>query len=307
MSQKGYITSVFGDEDIVKSKVSGKILVYGLNPRRIKKAIDTSSPDSFIIIKADSAFSHIFISPPPYHFSIIRKILWVLKQKTIFKSNISDLKEVLNSNKVRKIWVESEATSLDLVKFCPNLSRKIYTLPQIAPDSEAEFLASKNKKTKIFSTFCYVGRMTDYRQKRADRLIVMGLLNRIFHSNLTITAAGPYTKTFKFLAKIANIQLLGPINYDGVKELMRNCDALLLLSDYEGAPNVIAEALAIGINVVMLPLRGIVEWRGDNSLIYFPSKFSIFSLFGELLKSELRSSSRSLPLDNNSIYRMLIE
>lgn len=88
---------------------------------------------------------------------------------------------------------------------------------------------------------------------------------------LLIVGDGPYRQTLEKLTKENGadgiVSFEGRKNKDEVKEYYRSADILILPSLSEGMPNVVLEAMACGLPVVMTPCEGSKELIDGNGII----------------------------------------
>lgn len=96
--------------------------------------------------------------------------------------------------------------------------------------------------------------------------------------NLTVVGEGPYRKNLEKL--VSNMQLeqsvsfAGHIKKESILQYYHNADIFILPSESEGMPNVVLEAMAVGLPVVMTPCEGSQELIEGNGAIVSIDEFS---------------------------------
>jgi glycosyltransferase involved in cell wall biosynthesis len=102
----------------------------------------------------------------------------------------------------------------------------------------------------------YVGRLT--RSKGVDTLVQA--MRRCPHEHLTIVGDGPDRPRLQKAARgVPNISFAGRVEPQLVPELMRGVKLLVLPSRQEGQPNVILEAMALGVPVLATRVGGVPD------------------------------------------------
>lgn len=95
---------------------------------------------------------------------------------------------------------------------------------------------------------------------------------------LLIVGDGPYRETLEKLTKENGVDCFvsfeGRKNKDEVRDYYRNADLFILPSLSEGMPNVVLEAMASGLPIVMTPCEGSKELIDGNGIISKPNGFS---------------------------------
>lgn len=96
--------------------------------------------------------------------------------------------------------------------------------------------------------------------------------------HLTIVGDGPYKSILKDIAKKEKIEqyvsFVGYKNKEQIVAYYQNADIFVLPSKKEGMPNVVLEAMACGLPIVMSPCEGSAELIRDNGLIVVPEQFA---------------------------------
>jgi len=95
---------------------------------------------------------------------------------------------------------------------------------------------------------------------------------------LVIVGNGPYKDTLEYLAKKYNaeifVQFEGQKNKDELLRYYQNADVFILPSKWEGMPNVVLEAMACGLPIVMTPCEGSAELIRNNGYVVSAEEFS---------------------------------
>lgn len=96
--------------------------------------------------------------------------------------------------------------------------------------------------------------------------------------HLTVVGDGPYRNTLEEMAKEEGIKQY--ISFEGHKKkkqvvaFYQNADIFLLPSEREGMPNVVLEAMACGLPIVMTPCEGSAELIQDNGVAVLQERFA---------------------------------
>lgn len=110
---------------------------------------------------------------------------------------------------------------------------------------------------------CYVGALRDL--KRVD--VILRALAKLPEVRLALVGGGPEADALASLARELNlvqrVRFVGPQPHERVPDWMAAADAVVLVSEHEGTPNVLIEALALGVPVVATPVGGIPELVGE--------------------------------------------
>lgn len=95
---------------------------------------------------------------------------------------------------------------------------------------------------------------------------------------LIIVGNGPYRKTLENLTNECGagkfVQFEGQRNKDELLRYYQNADVFILPSEQEGMPNVVLEAMACGLPIVMTPCEGSKELIGNNGYVVPVEAFS---------------------------------
>ena len=164
-------------------------------------------------------------------------------------------------SKVDRFICMSDDMIIDLEKNFGIRRERIEKIPNFVSIKNLDKKVNETKKTK--TNFICVGRI--HHQKGYDILIEsLKYTNQNF--KISIFGWGDNKLLKKYIELINKNNLQDCINFRGRKNaypnLMRNYDALILPSRYEGFPNVAIEAMSLGIPVLALPFKG-----GINEII----------------------------------------
>ena len=130
-------------------------------------------------------------------------------------------------------------------------------------------------------------------ERKGLQFVIPGLKEIIENSDkkirLTVVGDGPYRGQLEKMALENDVT--GYISFEGYKNktelpgYYHNADVFILPSKKEGMPNVVLEALACGLPVVMTPCEGAEELVDDNGLVARQQDF--VKALGGLLHNEI--------------------
>lgn len=162
----------------------------------------------------------------------------------------------------------------------------------------------------------FVGRL-EIRQKQIVKTIeaLCKATKLLPNCSVTIFGDGPNKKDVKEIIYTENcnetIKIEGPIEQDQIQERIRNHNIIVLLSDYEGTPGAIMDAMAVGIVPVCLKCPGGIEelvidnktglLANDRSESFF-EKLSLLSQNTKLFEN-LSMAARKHVIDNYSLHK----
>ncbi len=119
----------------------------------------------------------------------------------------------------------------------------------------------------------YLGRMIE-EQKRVSRLVELVTVLNERGDKFEFTLAGSgrdLPKVQAALAKVPNVRILGEIPNSETRELLRSQDVMVILSDYEGLPLSLLEAMGEGVVPVVSDLEsGLRQVVTDETGIRVP-------------------------------------
>jgi glycosyltransferase involved in cell wall biosynthesis len=131
---------------------------------------------------------------------------------------------------------------------------------------------------------------------------------------LVIVGDGPERKELECLISElgveSSVSFAGPVPPDDVVRYMEAADALVLCSLSEGRPNVVLEAMAVGLAVVATAIQGVTEIidDGKSGLLFEPTDVAVLADHLEKLRREpdlrlqLATEARSWIRDQNLFW-----
>lgn len=205
-----------------------------------------------------------------------KKIQWMHTDYALWRE-FSDWTKSITRNdgslyqRFDKIVCLSEHSKGRFVKIHPHLAAKTTVIRNLIPVDE---IIEKSKQpcpvqiaSNIFSIVT-VGRLEQ--EKRFDRILQICLALCKLGLNFKWYIIGEGTLRTKLEKEVAKLCLSGVVTLTGRLEnpysLMRRCDLFALLSDYEGLPVTIDEALALGLPVIATAVGGIPEQLDNGEL-----------------------------------------
>ena len=107
----------------------------------------------------------------------------------------------------------------------------------------------------------YIGRLST--TKGVDVLIAA--MRHCLHEQLTIIGDGPERATLEQSAsQLSNVRFLGRLPHARVQEYLAQARVLALASHYEGQPNVLMEAMSLGVPIVATRVGGVPDLIEDR-------------------------------------------
>lgn len=126
--------------------------------------------------------------------------------------------------------------------------------------------------------------------------------NKMVH--LTIVGEGPYRNTLEDIVKKENVEHhVSFVGYKDKKQVVsyyQDADIFVFPSKKEGMPNVVLEAMACGLPIVMSPCEGSVELIQDNGRIVAPEQFAeviIMLCNDQELRTQMGIESRKMVVE----------
>ena len=295
--------SIFNITFIVLTKVNDELL--SSLPTHIKflhlgkKTVLSSLPHLISLIrrkKPDIVFSnlnHLNLALCVCSVFLPRRTQLVARESTIISANLHHYRyphfwallfRIFYRN-FAKIVCQSSAMQHDLVEnfnvraektIIVNNPLDIKTIKKSATISAVQLKQNPDdQRVQLVS----VGRFRP--EKRFDRLVeAIAFLNSdLYH--LTCVGDGSELETVK--AQVAELGLNSQISFVGFQKnpypYIQAADALILSSDYEGAPNVVLEALGLNIAVVTTPAKGgVAEMVADHKRAVMADALTAVSL-----------------------------
>lgn len=181
---------------------------------------------------------------------------------------------ILLSPFIKKIWSNANAlvaNSIGLKKLATDFyDRKTVEIIPNGIDTSVYF--PKPDENKDIINILFVSRLIE----RKGLQYIIPQLNYIqkncsYNIRLTVVGNGPYRETLEILAKKNHCSNL--ISFEGQKEkteivsYYQDADLFILPSAKEGMPNVVLEAMACGLPIVMTPCQGSDELISENGII----------------------------------------
>lgn len=173
---------------------------------------------------------------------------------------------------IRLLWKNADAliaNSNELKKFAEAFySKKAIAVISNGVDTET-FRSTEKKDDREEIRLLFVSRLIERKGLQHIIPVLKNIQNRtVFPIRLVIVGDGPYRTVLENLVETHNVkelvQFTGGKTRDELGEYYRNADLFLLPSRMEGMPNVVLEAMASGLPVVMTPCGGSEELITDN-------------------------------------------
>ncbi len=124
----------------------------------------------------------------------------------------------------------------------------------------------RTRRTRQRAPCCFRGRL--HPQKGVDRLVAQadGLLNELPEHHLVIMGGGPLDAQLRAQqSQLTHRDRLHLVGWQpSTLEWMRRAELLLLPANYEGMPNVVLEAMAVGLPCVTFAVDGSRELLGES-------------------------------------------
>jgi hypothetical protein len=237
---------------------------------------------NFLLIGGIRTNSKVNDSIEVYIWNVLNKFIFYLIDK--FKLvDIYITPSELTKNSLRK-WVNIAPIEVIRNMFLDNISK-----PMNLSNSTLKFISS--------------GRICDQK----DQIFLVKSFNDLHLKNSILHIYGSkednnYFMEFESLLSSlgnGNILYLGTYN-EPAEKFFSNFDGLILTSKYEGFPNVVIEALSVGIPV-LLP-HGLIEGKLLSSMVYTykpGDSISFKNNLNEMQRDILRGSSRSREFKDN--------
>lgn len=123
--------------------------------------------------------------------------------------------------------------------------------------------------------FLYTGRLVEEQKRISDTVRAMiALLHRQPHAEFWICGDGPARPAVQALIQSSGlgdrIKLFGNVSPDDLQRLLPGCQSLVLLSDYEGIPISLMEAMGAGLVPICTRIRsgvGDIVRHGENGFV----------------------------------------
>ena len=218
--------------------IPAKVLYNAQKNIRLKTiAVYHNSPDSNARIKEVeieiSQAKNILVRWLLHYKKYIYQLITSLSMRYVY--NHSDLYMILSPSFIEKF---KRFTRIS------NLSKLVVLTNPLTINTDNYIYSAKNKQKEII----YVGRI-DYNQKRVNRIIDIWkeLEDKFPDWKLSIIGDGPYREKIEQQTKELN---LSQVYFEGFKKpeiYYKRASILLLTSEYEGFPLVLAECMSYGV------------------------------------------------------------
>jgi len=166
---------------------------------------------------------------------------------------------------VKKVFV---ATKLFL-PVTENLNARVADLfgarpSRVVPNVVDVSLFNRSHRKAVQQSFTLLHASTMWYQKNPEGLLRSFKQLTLINPDVKLVLAGPAPQSvIDYADSLFNgqdsITFVGNLDYKGVADLMKQCDALVLFSRYENLPCVILEALCSGLPVISTNVGGIAE------------------------------------------------
>lgn len=211
--------------------------------------------------------------------------------------------------KYDKIVVLSNHCKQGMVEKLPKIEEKITVIPNLI-DGDRILKMAKASCSVLINANCLnlvtVARLD--REKRIDQLLELAreMKKRKTNCHWYVIGDGPereYLEKKKKEYGLENmVYFMGYL--DNPYSLMSQCDALVLLSKYEGTPVTIDEAMVLGIGVIAPKVGGIEEQLEQYDLKKLFDDVLIGDLFGDLTLS-FKKEKIDYKSRNNRIHSLI--
>lgn len=211
------------------------------------------------------------------------------------------------------IVVLSESCRQGMIRRIPLLSEKIVVIPNMV--NIADIQRKSLDETEVFITnkeynFVTVGRLD--KEKNFGRILDICKCLSADKIDYTwyVIGDGPLKefieKQIKKLDLQENIILLGHL--ENPYPVMKQCDIFVLLSDYEGTPVTIDEAVVLDLSIISMPVGGIPEQLsryGCGRLL--EGKSDLYTKFKQIIDKRSEKKAESIDLINDMIFKKLTQ
>lgn len=228
---------------------------------------------------------------------------------------------------LRIVWKEASgivANSEGLRKRAQNFeSRYPLYIAENGVDSDF-FRPAENKRAADYINILFVSRLIERKglqfvipKLKAIQKDVSEKTSKNIH--LTIAGDGPYRETLENLVNEHEcrslVSFLGQKSKDEIRAVYQSADLFILPSLWEGMPNVVLEAMASGLPIIMTPCEGSSELVSDNGYISgidsFADNITKLCTDSELMKTMGQNSLKAVNERFNwkktaNIYRKLM-
>lgn len=147
--------------------------------------------------------------------------------------------------------------------FCKTVQQKSEVIYNPISLGEKAGSACKAKKEKVIVS---VGRLTEQKNQKLLLRAFKNILTDYPDYRLIIYGEGPLREKLENEAKVLGIEskISLPGNVSDVHERIKTAELFVLCSDYEGMPNVLIEAMCLGLPVISTKVSGATDLIEDH-------------------------------------------
>ena len=229
-----------------------------------------------IVFRPDNCVINVSLKKGFFSKNIYIKIAKLFNTKIItfiHGWNVND-EWMLNAPKGKYILKNSKAILVLSSQFKEKLvnvgykNEDIYITTTKVDDSLLSTFNIENRKGEI-NHFLYLSRIEKGKGIELS-LDIFKLINTKYpHTTYTIAGDGSHLDNIKEYIRennIKNVELVGKVSGDGVRSLYSDSDFFFLLSESEGMPAALLEAIAFGLPAATTPVGGIPEIFTDGKM-----------------------------------------
>lgn len=316
------VLSVLKKEGMFLRQISKDVKIIGLKKEHvrnsffeIRKLIIQEKPDIVF-----STLSHLNLFLAIFKFLLPKEVIYMGRESSIVSESIasenSKIKQIIMSklyiffyNKLEYIICQSKYMADDLIKNYKVEKSKIRIINNPVDIEKIESLSSEKIEIKINRdkiNLVTVGRLTPVKQY----CYLLDMFSKLDMKKYHLYIIGDGTERnvienkIKKLGLENNVSLLG--NRENPFSIEKQCDIFILTSKYEGFPNSVLEALALGLPILTLKSPGgILEIIKDGENGYFFEDRN----FEEKLEKILEIDKKNLKsvVENYKIKKILEE
>jgi glycosyltransferase involved in cell wall biosynthesis len=246
-------------------------LPLGIRTINILRAIkdEPKKPDIILCMGIGNGFAGIFIKKR-YGIPVLTYVRgsdWFINKRNWLRKRVINF--VLRNTNL--ILTQTRSIRRELLNHYPSL--KIEVIPN-GVELSKEIASGRN--------ILFVGRL--HKVKGLEYLF-MALKKIKKYPPLLIVGEGQENKELKRISHGSNIQFVGAVSHSDVKKLMLKSKFLVLPSLSEGLPNVILEAMSVGLPVVATKVGGIpdIVEHGETAFLVEPKNPNKLSKYIKIL------------------------
>ncbi|MBD3202962.1 glycosyltransferase [Candidatus Woesearchaeota archaeon] len=170
----------------------------------------------------------------------------------------------------------------DKIIFIDSDTKKKYGISSsvIPPGIDTDLFFAKKKKRSKIKTLLYVGRIE--KEKNVDKIIkeFEGIVNKDYR--LIVIGKGRQ----RIDSSDKRVRIISGVAHDRIPDFMNRADALVLMSDSEGVPTVILEALSSGTPVLARDVGDVSKLVVDGATGYITEFGEIEENFNKILEKK---------------------